>query len=73
MSRAWMDDARCTDLDPDMFFPERGGSVREVLEVCSLCAVKANCLAYALDNDFKDGVWGGMTVQGRSALKKGMS
>lgn len=41
----------------------------ECKAVCRTCPVQALCLAYAIANDEKDGVWGGMTRTERKAHK----
>lgn len=65
----WQDQARCRDLDVDAFFPERGESSREAKEICAACPVRIECLNYALRNDERHGVWGGMTERERRRLR----
>lgn len=67
---AWMEGARCLDADPDAFFPEKGGSTREAKRICSQCDVREECLEYALDNDERFGIWGGMSERERRRLKR---
>lgn len=64
----WQENALCATTNPDAFFPERGGSTREAKLVCNSCEVKAQCLDYALENDEKLGVWGGMSEKERETL-----
>lgn len=66
----WQDDALCAQVDPEMFFPEKGGSTREAKKVCSNCSAKQECLAYALKNDERFGIWGGLSERERRKLKK---
>jgi WhiB family transcriptional regulator, redox-sensing transcriptional regulator len=67
---AWMEDARCLDADPEAFFPEKGGSTREAKRICSQCEVRDACLEYALANDERFGIWGGMSERERRRLKR---
>lgn len=67
----WRDRALCAQTDPEAFFPERGGSVREVKRVCRSCEVRAECLEYALENDERFGVYGGLSERERRRLKRG--
>lgn len=67
---AWQDDALCAQTDPEAFFPEKGGSTREAKKVCASCDVKAECLEYALANDERFGIWGGLSERERRRLKK---
>ena len=68
--RLWMIDAKCLDADPEAFFPEKGGSTREAKRICSACPVRNECLEYALDNDERFGIWGGMSERERRRLKR---
>jgi WhiB family transcriptional regulator, redox-sensing transcriptional regulator len=67
----WRDRALCAQTDPEAFFPERGGSVREAKRVCRSCEVRAECLEYALENDERFGVYGGLSERERRRLKRG--
>ncbi len=65
-----MDDALCAQTDPEAFFPEQGGSTRDAKAICASCEVSAECLAYALRNDERFGIWGGFSERERRKLKK---
>jgi WhiB family transcriptional regulator, redox-sensing transcriptional regulator len=60
---------RRPDVDPDAFFPEKGGSTRAAKAVCATCPVTAECLAYALANDERWGVYGGKSERERRKLR----
>jgi WhiB family transcriptional regulator, redox-sensing transcriptional regulator len=66
----WQDRGLCRQLDPEMFFPEKGGSTREAKRACASCEVRAECLRYALDNDERFGVWGGLSDRERRRIKR---
>jgi WhiB family redox-sensing transcriptional regulator len=66
----WQDHANCADTDPDLFFPARGDSVDDAKAVCQGCAVRAECLEYALANSEKYGVWGGMSERERRRVRR---
>ncbi len=68
--QGWQDRALCAQTDPEAFFPEKGGSTREAKRVCRGCEVKAECLDYALENDERFGIWGGMSERERRRLKR---
>ena len=55
---------------PEAFFPEKGGSTREAKKVCVGCEVRSECLEYALANDERFGIWGGLSERERRKLKK---
>jgi WhiB family redox-sensing transcriptional regulator len=66
----WQDRALCAQTDPEAFFPEKGGSTREAKRICLGCEVKAECLEYALANDERFGIWGGMSERERRRLRR---
>jgi WhiB family transcriptional regulator, redox-sensing transcriptional regulator len=66
---AWRLDALCAETDPEAFFPEKGGSTREAKRVCTGCAVRAECLEFALANDERFGIWGGLSERERRRLR----
>jgi WhiB family transcriptional regulator, redox-sensing transcriptional regulator len=67
---SWQSLARCLEVDPEIFFPERGGSSRAARAVCGQCRVRAQCLRYALANREQFGIWGGTSERERRKLKK---
>ncbi|MFC4140298.1 MULTISPECIES: WhiB family transcriptional regulator [unclassified Microbacterium] len=67
---AWQADALCAQVDPEAFFPEKGGSTRDAKRICSSCDVRGECLEYALNNDERFGIWGGLSERERRKLKR---
>ena len=67
---SWQDSALCAQTDPEAFFPEKGGSTREAKKVCGRCAVRGDCLEYALGHDERFGIWGGLSERERRRLKR---
>ena len=65
----WRLDALCAETDPEAFFPEKGGSTREAKRVCAGCDVRAECLEFALSNDERFGIWGGLSERERRRLR----
>ena len=66
----WQERALCAQTDPEAFFPEKGGSTREAKRVCMSCDVRPECLSYALANDERFGIWGGLSERERRRVKK---
>ena len=66
---SWRLDALCAETDPEAFFPEKGGSTREAKRVCTGCDVRAECLEYALANDERFGIWGGLSERERRRVR----
>jgi hypothetical protein len=56
----WMRDALCIEYPQDWWFLDGpGGSGRKAKDVCQRCMVRAECLAYALENNEHHGIWAG--------------
>jgi len=67
---SWQSDALCAQTDPEAFFPEKGGSTRDAKRICTTCDVRDECLEYALQNDERFGIWGGLSERERRKLKR---
>lgn len=66
----WQENALCAFVDPEVFFPEKGGSSREAKRICAECTVQRDCLEYALENDERFGIWGGLSERERRRLRR---
>ncbi len=69
-TEAWRMDALCAETDPEAFFPEKGGSTRDAKRVCGGCPVRAECLEFALANDERFGIWGGLSERERRRVRQ---
>lgn len=70
---SWQDDALCAQVDSELWFPDKGGSVKEAKQICQACPVLSSCLEYALATDERFGVWGAMSERERRRLKRGVT
>ena len=79
---SWRDSAACLGADADLFFPDRGESIKGALYYCYRCPVVPECGEYAstliqhrgaLVVAGKAGVWGGMSAAVRSDTRSGGS
>lgn len=75
LDETWMDEAACSDADPELFFPlvshRRGGTSRvtkRAKAICSRCPVAGACLRYAIEADVRFGIWGGLSEREREKL-----
>ena len=64
----WQERSACYGLDPEIFFPTTEEEAGLALSYCGVCRVKEMCLAWALQNGERYGVWGGTTEQTRRRL-----
>ena len=62
-------DAACLEYPDVEFFPDRGQSSAPAKAVCARCSVRTECLAFALDLDIRDGVWGGTSPKERRPVR----
>ena len=69
----WMTDGVCAQVDPELWFPEKGGSTREAKALCARCPVHPECLAYALAHDERFGIWGGASERDRRRMRRSVS
>jgi len=70
--------AKCATglVDPDLWFPEskprnsfeRLEAESTAIEVCSGCPYQDQCLRFAIDNEIRDGIWGGVVSEQRNKL-----
>lgn len=66
----WTVDAACTSVDPELWFPDTGGSSTPplVLEICAGCPVRESCLATAIVH-VEEGIWGGVQSAARKTAR----
>lgn len=64
----WEADAACREYPHVVFFAERGQSLEPAKVVCSLCLVRDDCLSFALEHGFTEGVFGGLSPRERARL-----
>lgn len=65
---AWMLRARCRGYDPGEFFPSDGLGVDQARKICAECAVRVECLEFALAHRIDHGVWGGCSERERRRI-----
>lgn len=68
---SWVQDAACAQVDPELFFPNKGGCSAPAKLVCRRCPVMEECREYAVTSPtLLDGIWGGTTVMQRRELRR---
>jgi WhiB family redox-sensing transcriptional regulator len=67
---SWQDLANCRGGNADLFFPERGASTRTAKSICNACAVREDCLEFAIANGEKFGIWGGLSERERRKIRR---
>ncbi len=80
----WRDEARCAapELDPNWWFadpseeddPADIAQARQQMcaarDICRLCPVRSECLEHAMYRPFLYGIWGGLSGEERTTLRK---
>jgi len=64
----WQEQAACYGINPDVFFPTSEEEAGPALAYCGACHIQEVCLAWAVKNGERYGVWGGLTEQQRRRL-----
>lgn len=67
-SEDWKLLRECKDVDPKVFFPERGNGLAIAKEICKNCIVREDCLDYAIKENIHHGVWGGTSERERQRI-----
>ncbi len=68
----WTKQALCAEVDPEIFFPEKGDGTRYAKRICKNCVVKQQCLDYSLKNNERFGIWGGTVEKERRKLERNL-
>jgi WhiB family redox-sensing transcriptional regulator len=67
----WMTQASRRAFPLAWWFVRPGRARRTAVRICTRCPVRPDCLAYALEQpDDAHGVWGGLTMEERTALRR---
>lgn len=64
------DRAVCAEVDPEIFYPDKGQSPRAAKKICLGCESRTQCLEWALSRGEEFGVWGGTTPTERRDLRR---
>jgi len=71
----WRKQAACRNTAPDLFFPvgvtgQAVDQIEAAKSVCQQCAVRGECLEFALVTNQESGVWGGTTEDERRKVRR---
>lgn len=66
----WQADSACRGIEPEIFFPVAEEDAWQAKEICAVCTVRSECLAYSLTNRERYGVWGGVTEKERIDMQR---
>ena len=66
----WKLDGLCRQTDPEVFYPEKGGTTLVAKKICGSCPVSALCLARAILDGEYFGIWGMHSERERRSIRK---
>ncbi len=72
----WRRRAACRGEDPELFFPVGSAGpaalaqIAEAKNICARCPVRRACLVFAMATRQEYGIWGGLTEDERSQLRR---
>jgi hypothetical protein len=67
----WAESGNCIGLPSDWFFPNGRQAITEAKAVCASCAVKPECLTYAMATPVEmHGIWGGTDARERRRMRR---
>jgi WhiB family redox-sensing transcriptional regulator len=66
----WRNKAECKGASVNEMFPPDASSEVVAKEYCCRCSVTEQCLAAAINNNERYGIWGGLNATERRLLKK---
>ena len=75
MNNDWITKAACQGKGSELFFSDstfrkiNKKMIEQAKNVCKTCSVSAECLAYAINQDERFGIWGGYSSKELSVLK----
>lgn len=70
VAEQWMMKGLCGQVDPEVFFPPKGGSGKQARRICNVCPVMEACREYAINRPQIGGIWGGLTENQRAVVRK---
>lgn len=64
----WLERAECAGDDTELWFSFDPAGIGAAKTICRSCPVRSDCLTYALTEDLRWGVWGGLDEHERACL-----
>ena len=64
----WQELALCAQVDPELWFPEKGASAKPAKRICARCPVQFPCAQAGRDEEH--GIWGGTSREQRRQDKR---
>jgi WhiB family redox-sensing transcriptional regulator len=65
----WRQFAMCLGHEPDLWFPIDSDGGARAVSICSVCPVRLDCLAWAIEHNERNGIWGGVSARKRQRIR----
>lgn len=65
----WQLDAACRGANNDWFFVDTGGATSKAKALCASCRVRQECLDYAIAENLRHGIFGGLSERARRRVQ----
>jgi hypothetical protein len=66
----WAGHVLCAETDSEIFFPAHDDPATEARQICARCPVREDCLNFAIANNERYGIWGGLDPGERDSLRR---
>jgi WhiB family redox-sensing transcriptional regulator len=69
----WREEDACIDVVDEVSFfpdPEDLGAIARAKAVCATCPVARECLAWSIETNQTEGIWGGHTSKERRSIRR---
>lgn len=66
----WRDDAACSQIGGNAWFPEKGTDSLPARKICRRCPVIDECLKWALETKPSHGIYAGLSINQLGRLRK---
>jgi WhiB family transcriptional regulator, redox-sensing transcriptional regulator len=63
--------AACRGEDPELWFSSEPLDVKAAIDICRRCEHTDECITFAVETDTTYGIWGGLTPEQRSPVRRG--
>lgn len=72
MTARWRRRAACRTEDVNVFFIDQGDmdTLKQAKALCARCPVRRQCLDFAIENNERHGIWGGLSRKDRNRIRK---
>lgn len=68
---SWRTEAECLGANTETFYPGKGENTSKARLICFRCPSRVPCAEFAIRNNLRDGIFGGLSHHDRKAVRMG--